>query len=182
MLPDNSLPILRAAQHRIHYNGERSEMMTGKLYETHIHVRNLEAAIEFYESLGMPLAYKLESRRVAFFWFGDPNEKQQTLGVWEVEAEQWTSRHFAFETSPEQLLQAKEWLRERHIEPVSSFGLAPLEPIVHCWMPAASLYFRDPDGNSLEFISVLQDDPLPDEPVMYLSQWMELQNKEKSPS
>jgi catechol 2,3-dioxygenase-like lactoylglutathione lyase family enzyme len=29
------------------------------------------------------------------------------------------------------------------------------EPVVFGWMPAASLYFRDPDGNMLELFSML---------------------------
>ena len=34
------------------------------------------------------------------------------------------------------------------------------EPIVQRWMPAASVYFLDCDGNKLEFISMLHDDQM----------------------
>jgi len=34
------------------------------------------------------------------------------------------------------------------------------EPVVIGWMPAASLYFRDPDGNLLELLAMLPDSPI----------------------
>jgi hypothetical protein len=44
--------------------------------------------------------------------------------------------------------------------------VAPLdfggEPVVLAWMPAASLYLRDPDGNMLEFLSMLPNSPQPE--------------------
>jgi lactoylglutathione lyase len=39
-------------------------------------------------------------------------------------------------------------------------------------MPAASLYFRDPDGNLLEFLSRLPDPPQPDLGVVAWSRWV----------
>ena len=36
------------------------------------------------------------------------------------------------------------------------------EPVVLGWMPAASLYLRDPDGNMLEFLSMLPNSPQPE--------------------
>lgn len=48
-----------------------------------------------------------------------------------------------------------EWLKEREIEPIPSFGKEPIEPIVHTWMPAAAIYFHDPDHNELELIAWL---------------------------
>ena len=41
--------------------------MIQNIYETHLHVRNLEKAINFYQNkLGLTLARKLSKRRVAF--------------------------------------------------------------------------------------------------------------------
>ncbi len=46
--------------------------MIQSIYETHLHVRNLEKAIAFYQNkLGLALARKLSKRRVAFFWVGE---------------------------------------------------------------------------------------------------------------
>ena len=40
------------------------------------------------------------------------------------------------------------------------FGGEPCrEPSVIGWMPSAQIYFRDPDGHSLEFITLLPDAP-----------------------
>lgn len=42
--------------------------MIQSIYETHLHVRNLEKAIDFYQNkLGLTVAKKLLKRRVAFF-------------------------------------------------------------------------------------------------------------------
>lgn len=56
-------------------------------------------------------------------------------------------------------------LRERRVEPEHP-ETAPRtgrmdEPIVHGWMPAASLFFRDPDGHLLELIAELDEEPRP---------------------
>lgn len=44
-------------------------------------------------------------------------------------------------------------------------------PIVQRWMPAASVYFLDCDGNKLEFISMLHENPDELEYASYLSVW-----------
>lgn len=41
-------------------------------------------------------------------------------------------------------------------------GNATDEPVVIAWMPAASLFFRDPDGNMLELLSMLPETPQPE--------------------
>jgi len=40
-------------------------------------------------------------------------------------------------------------------------GEKTIEPSVIGWMPSAQLYFRDPDGHSVEFIALLDDTPDP---------------------
>ena len=47
----------------------------------------------------------------------------------------------------------------------------PIEPVVLAWMPAASLYFRDPDGNLIEFLSMLPDAPQPGLGIVRWSRW-----------
>ncbi|WP_212982062.1 VOC family protein, partial [Bacillus paramobilis] len=68
--------------------------MIQSIYETHLHVRNLEKAIDFYQNkLGLALAKKLSKRRVAFFWIGE--NKKQMLGLWEVHTnEECETKHF----------------------------------------------------------------------------------------
>ena len=69
--------------------------MIQSIYETHLHVKNLEKAIDFYQNkLGLILA-KLSERRVAFLWVGE--NKEQMLGLWEVHSnEDFEMKHFAF--------------------------------------------------------------------------------------
>lgn len=149
-------------------------MMPGTLYETHLQVSRLDASVAFYEKLGMKLADYIEGRRVAFFWFGP--DREQMLGLWEVpQGEAVQTRHFAYRISQEELSQAADWLRERGIEPRAAFGKEPTEPIVHAWMPAAALYFDDPDGNSLEFIALLDERPQQLDYTPYWSEWKTLQ-------
>jgi len=45
-------------------------------------------------------------------------------------------------------------------------------------MPAASLYFRDPDGNLLELLSMLPDAPQPELGVVGGSRWNETRRHE----
>lgn len=47
------------------------------------------------------------------------------------------------------------------------------EPVVLAWMPAAALYFDDPDGNQLEFIARLPDEPRPELGILCWSKWKE---------
>jgi lactoylglutathione lyase len=47
------------------------------------------------------------------------------------------------------------------------------EPSVIGWMPSAQIYFRDPDGHSLEFITLLPEPPNPDFVGTY-TQWNDL--------
>lgn len=46
-------------------------------------------------------------------------------------------------------------------------------------MPAVSIYFEDPDGHSIEFISILDDPPRPELDMMTWPEWEELQGKGK---
>ncbi len=50
------------------------------------------------------------------------------------------------------------------------------EPSVIGWMPSAQLYFRDPDGHSIEFIALLDDTPEPSF-IGSLSEWRKRPNQ-----
>jgi lactoylglutathione lyase len=41
------------------------------------------------------------------------------------------------------------------------------------WMPAAAVYFRDPDGHLLEYLSMLDEAPRIDLGIVPWSQWAE---------
>ncbi|MBT2691207.1 VOC family protein [Bacillus sp. ISL-47] len=144
-------------------------MQGAKLYEAHLDTSDLERNIHFYENLGFTMAYKIEDRRAAFFFLGE--NKENMLGIWETKDTTIRRNHIAFSVSPEKLKGVIPFLKEKNIEARESFGLPPIEPIVHPWMPAASVYFYDPDGHSLEYIAVLNGNSKPDLKPMYLSEW-----------
>ncbi|ANS48610.1 fosfomycin resistance protein [Bacillus thuringiensis] len=96
------------------------------------------------------------------------------LGLWEVHnIEDFEPRHFAFGVNLEFLMTSKAWLEERGITVIGSQGKGNQKPIVQSWMPAASVYFLDCDGNKLEFISMLHENPDELEYASYLSVWNE---------
>jgi hypothetical protein len=71
------------------------------------------------------------------------------------------------------LLGAPAKLRKQGIEPLSFFGVETTEPSVISWMPAASIYFRDPDGHMLEYLSMLETEPRPDLGIIPWSKWLD---------
>ena len=132
------------------------------LFETHLSVSHLDRAVEFYRDvLKLPLAIVTPERQVAFFWIGAPG--QAMLGIWETgTAPLKMSLHTAFVASLADVLAAPAQLAENGIQPLNLAGQPATEPDVLCWMPAASIYFRDPDGNMLEILAMLDQPPRPD--------------------
>ena len=51
------------------------------------------------------------------------------------------------------------------------------EPMVFAWMPAISIYFNDPDGHSLEFISILDGESKPENGILTYEKWLEIEQK-----
>src|ERR1039458_3577148 len=70
------------------------------------------------------------------------------------------------------LLEAPARLRAAHVTPRNFAGSATDEPVVLAWMPAASVYFQDPDGHQLEFLCMLPDPPQPELGVVTWSRWL----------
>jgi len=86
--------------------------------------------------------------------------------------------HISFRVAETQADTMVAWLRARGIEPFHPphapiQGMAD-EPIVHGWMPAAAVFFQDPDGHILELIADLSDAPRPDFLYRPLSEWRAL--------
>lgn len=131
------------------------------LYETHVQVSNLENAIEFYTKvLGLELAHRDETRPIAFVWIG--KNKESMLGLWE-QKENLQTRHFAFTADKEDILNySVELLKNKSLKPYNFLKDGSTQPMVFAWMPALAIYFNDPDGNQLEFISISEGDGKPE--------------------
>ena len=143
---------------------------TGRIFETHVKTTDLPRATAFYGGvLGLEEAYRQPERGIVFYWIGPPGNAM--LGVWEVAPEDWNRSHFAFEITEDAIEPAMARLREAGVPVVDFFGNACDDPSVHAWMPAVGIFFRDPDGNSLEFVAMLPDPGRPDLGVVPLSEW-----------
>jgi lactoylglutathione lyase len=142
------------------------------LFEAHLTVSDLDRAIAFYgERLGLPLAHVFPERKVAFFWIGEPGKAM--LGLWEAGTMPMSiSLHVAFQVAISDLHEAPGRLQRAGIQARDFAGLPTEELGVLAWMPAASIYFRDPDNNLLEFIAMLPDPPRPDLGVLSWSDWV----------
>lgn len=147
------------------------------LFETHLNVHDLDASIRFYEEVvGLELAYRMDERGVAFLWIGGRGNAM--LGLWQAGSSPNAMRlHLAFTSTVEEVVAAPARLRAAGVEPRGFRGEPADEPIVLCWMPAVSLYFRDPDGHLLEYLAMLPDEPRPDLTAVAYSEWVAMRGE-----
>jgi lactoylglutathione lyase len=140
------------------------------LFETHLTVADLNRSVAFYRDVvGLPVALELPERGAAFHWIGRPG--QAMLGLWSLGSAPMGMRlHIAFDMTLADVRTAPDRLREQGIEPLSFFGEPATEPSVIGWMPAAAIYFRDPDGHMLEYIAMLDGPPKPELGIVPWSQ------------
>jgi lactoylglutathione lyase len=87
------------------------------LFETHLTVANLDASVLFYRDvLGLELGFRLDERRVVFFWLGERGRSM--LGVWETgSAPNTLHLHTAFRCALVDLLTAPDRLRAGGVTP-----------------------------------------------------------------
>ncbi|MDQ0191444.1 VOC family protein [Alicyclobacillus cycloheptanicus] len=130
------------------------------LYEAHLPVSDIDRSIEFYHGLGLEIAYK--GPRVTFFWI---EKGKSWLGLWPSEHAKTpyhpSVRHVAFYVELEDMKRAQEWLADHGIAVRDAFGVVGEDQPLILQNSAnyhAAIYFDDPDGNSLEFITPLKLD------------------------
>jgi lactoylglutathione lyase len=141
------------------------------LFETHLTVGDLKRAVGFYRDVvGLALALDVPGRGAAFFWIGEPGDAM--LGLWSTGSmPMGLSLHVAFSASLQDVLSACDRLRELGVKPLSFFAEETNEASVIAWMPAAAVYFRDPDGHLLEYVAMLDEPPRPDVGIVPWSDW-----------
>lgn len=142
------------------------------LFETHLTVSNLRRSVKFYQDIvGLQLALEVSDRNAAFFWISD--SKNSMLGLWSIGSmPMGLNLHIAFEVTLDDLLESSNRLKSNGITPLSFFGTETIEPSVIGWMPAAAVYFRDPDNHLIEYLAMLDGTPRPDLGIISWSEWL----------
>ena len=143
----------------------------------HLPVTDLARSIAFYTKLGFRLGYGSESDPGALLMF-EAGGTRWMLGLYRVEKishHHPAESHVALRVPEARVDEMIPDLERLGIEPVHP-AHAPLqgrmsEPIVHGWMPAAAVFFRDPDGHLLELIAELSTVPRPEAVYQTLSKW-----------
>jgi lactoylglutathione lyase len=154
------------------------------LYEVHLPVTDLDRSVEFYVvKLGFEFGFGGSDGSSALLLYTQAHQRCM-LGLFRVARVVHRSAaeyHISFRVAEEDIDRMVPWLRERGIEtehPPRAPVQGPMsEPIVHGWMPAAAVFFRDPDGHLLEFIADLSDAPRPDFLYRPMSEWRTLHQK-----
>ena|SRR3989442_5976266 len=133
------------------------------LYETHLPVRDTEASKAFYiDVVGLEFAHRAAGRDIVFLWIG--SNRRSMIGLWgpsTTHGSDFHKCHFAMAVSLPELLASGKRLAASGVACQNFMGEKTTEPSVIGWMPSAQLYFRDPDGHSVEFIALLDDTPDP---------------------
>ncbi|MDX1351253.1 MAG: VOC family protein [Putridiphycobacter sp.] len=142
------------------------------IFETHLYVSDLDRAIDYYiQILDLELAHIERDRSAAFFWINKP--KYAMLGLWEKPKSEVIPSHFAFETSSDFVLnEAADFLKSKGLKGYNFFNDGTDKPTVFAWIPAISLYFKDPDGHTLEFIGILEGPGQPELGIISYEDWI----------
>jgi lactoylglutathione lyase len=141
------------------------------LFETHLTVRDVPRSVAFYRDVvGLPVALELPERDAAFLWVGERGRSM--LGLWGIGSSvNSMTLHIAFDAALDDVLAAPQRLRAQGVTPLSFFGAETDQPDVLGWMPAAAVYFEDPDGHLLEYLAMLDEAARPDAGIVPWSEW-----------
>ena len=152
------------------------------LFEAHLDVIDLERSVAFYESvLGLEVvargeadgsradAHSRTARRFALLWVGGRGNAM--LGLWERRSVDVPPQHIAFEVHVAELSSLVTVLGARGIAFRDFFQRTSGDPTVFGFIPAASVYFDDPDGHVLELLARLDGPPRPELGIITWTEW-----------
>ena len=141
------------------------------LFEAHLPVADVARSVAFYRDVvGLDAAYDDAGRGVAFMWAGEPGGAM--LGLWSLgTAPMGMVLHVAFAADLDEVRRAPGALAAAGVTPLDFFREETREPSVIGWMPAAAVYFRDPDGHMLEYLAMLDEPPRPEAGIVAWSEW-----------
>jgi lactoylglutathione lyase len=140
------------------------------LFETHLTVSDLDRSVTFYRDIvGLSLGLEVQERGAAFF--GSAGRARRSRAVVTRVGTDGLSLHLAFKASLEDVFGASGRLRGLGVTPLWFFATETDEPSVIGWMPAAAVYFRDPDGHLLDYLAMLDGNPRPECGVVSWSRW-----------
>lgn len=144
------------------------------LFETHLTAADLDVSVAFYRDVvGLELAHITPGRQAAFFWIG--LRGRSMLGVWAAgAAPQKITTHLAFTLTADDVVAAPGRLNGAGVAALDFDGRPTDQAVVLAWMPAVSIYFRDPDGHLLEYIAMLPAEPRAELGVIGWREWQRL--------
>jgi lactoylglutathione lyase len=154
------------------YQSPIESMPPHSLFETHLDVHDLGRSIAFYRNVvGLEFAFRVPERHVAFFWIGGRGKSM--LGLWSGSSSPNAAKlHIAFALDLDAVLASPSALRRHGVEPLDFAGRPTTEPSVIGWMPAASVFFHDPDGHLLEYLAMLSQEPCAEAGVVPYGEWL----------
>ncbi|WP_211747047.1 VOC family protein [Paenibacillus sp. Marseille-Q4541] len=149
------------------------------LFETHLNVSDLKRSAAFYEEIiGLELAHT-DSRGVRFYWIGGRGTAM--LGLWEKKPHEIYRQHFAFEVPLPKFTETLTELSQKGLQLDNFVSDGTGRPFVFGWMPAVSMYAEDPDGHSIEWLSMLPGEAKPELGVIPWEDWKEMHDRESQP-
>ena len=168
---------------RIASSGANTPTPVERLFEDHIGIRDLERSVGFYRDIlgmevGLLQSQSREGMGGALLWVG--GRGRSMLGIYSL-GSTWPliimQHHVALEVAIEHLLAVPQKLRAAGVTAVGGRREPIDEPVVFGWMPAASVFFDDPDGNFLEYIAMLDGEPQPQLGLLSWSEWLTRRKK-----
>lgn len=155
-----------------------ADLLHHGLYETHLPVTDVARSVDFYVGrLGFDLGFG-ERGDESVLLLCEDGAARWMLGLFrvdEIRHRHPAEYHVAFRVAAEDADRMVPWLEGRGIRPVhppTAPRQGPMdEPVVHGWMPAAAVFFRDPDGHLLELVAELDEPARPDVVYRPLSEW-----------